>query len=152
MLGIVPRVTQKTMGEKLESDICKIVPVPSGDIDFRLIKVRNWFNSSRGMLKVKANDNKKLLWPHTSLNPCLSSVMHFQIYWLSLDGKAADNSIFILAKAVNIKASLWYGSTDFHLFLRWNNIFVKIVSLAFNVEQHDCTPFTLDKKTSTNTR
>lgn len=64
----------------MEHDICKTVSVPRGGIDPRLIKVCNWLNSSRGMLTVKANHNRKQLRPHTSLNPCLSSIMHFQTH------------------------------------------------------------------------
>lgn len=42
---------------KQERDICKIEPVPSGGIDFSLIKVHNWFNSSKGTFAVKASHN-----------------------------------------------------------------------------------------------
>lgn len=40
---------------KQERDICKIEPVPSGGIDFSLIKVHNWFNSGKGTFAVKAS-------------------------------------------------------------------------------------------------
>lgn len=43
--------------KKQECDICKIEPVPSGGIDFSLIKVHNWFNSSKGIFAVKASHN-----------------------------------------------------------------------------------------------
>lgn len=33
------------------------VPVPSGIIDFKLIKVHNWLNSSTGTLTLKADYN-----------------------------------------------------------------------------------------------
>lgn len=48
------RVRKKTQ-TKRERDICKIEPVPSGGIDFSLIKVHNWFNSGKGTFAVKAS-------------------------------------------------------------------------------------------------
>ena len=64
-------------------DIYKTAPVPGGDIDPRLIKLCVWLNSSRGMLTVKAGHK----WTQLSLHTSLSSIMYFQIYWLSPDSK-----------------------------------------------------------------
>lgn len=80
-------------------DICKIEPVPSGGIDFSLIKVHNWFNGSKGTFAVKADTQlKAVLAPNGSQS--LTFISH-------------DILIVPLAKAGNIKASPSFASTPF---------------------------------------